>query len=355
MVAFLLPAAAVVPVVREAPAVYHPRRPERTAFYRTLEEHFEEFALVHEDRFERKDGPLRPVVRKAVDAFLACGRPENGFARVRCPDCRAEYLVPFSCQTRNFCPSCQQKRALLLAEKLREEILAPVPHLHLIFTIPIALRRLFLRERRLLGLLTRCAFETVTRCFRAVLDCRSLRRPPRLRRGRSAGVPGMVAAIQCFGSQAQWNPHVHSLASAGLLLRGGEFVPLPPMDAKLESLLTETYRRLVLDALVEEDRLTEGFRDELLRWGHGGGFSVYGRHLILNEEPSRLAHMARYAVRAPADRRLPRSLLPRQAAEAGEASPWTASAPPTTATSSSRSPPTRRPGRRCWPSTPSSG
>jgi hypothetical protein len=27
--------------------------------------------------------------------------------------------------------------------------------------------------------------------------------------------------------------------------------------------------------------------------------SVYGRHLILNEEPARLAHMARYAVRAP--------------------------------------------------------
>jgi hypothetical protein len=27
--------------------------------------------------------------------------------------------------------------------------------------------------------------------------------------------------------------------------------------------------------------------------------SVYGRHLILNEEPARLAHMARYAVRPP--------------------------------------------------------
>ena len=30
-----------------------------------------------------------------------------------------------------------------------------------------------------------------------------------------------------------------------------------------------------------------------------GFFSVYGRHLILNEEPARLAHMARYAVRPP--------------------------------------------------------
>ena len=47
-------------------------------------------------------------------------------------------------------PSCQQKRAELLAEKLREEILAPVPHRHAIFTVPRTLRCLFLRERRLL-------------------------------------------------------------------------------------------------------------------------------------------------------------------------------------------------------------
>jgi len=121
MVALLLPLTGRVQIVRESPGLYRPRHPQRTAFCRLLEERFEEFALAHEGRSERKDGPLCAVVRKSVDAFLACGRPEIGFARVRCPDCRAEYLVPSSCQTRNFCPSCQQKRALLFAEKLREE------------------------------------------------------------------------------------------------------------------------------------------------------------------------------------------------------------------------------------------
>ena len=274
-------------LVREAPAVYRPRRPERTSFYRLLEEHFAEFTLVHEERFERTDGPLRGVVTKAVDAFLACGRPENGFARVVCPECRAEYLVAFSCRTRNFCPSCQQKRALLFAEKLREEILAPTAHRHLIFTIPVALRGLFLRERRLLGLLPRCAYETVRRVYQEL-------------HGTRDALPGMVASIQTFGSQLQWNPHVHSLASDGVFFRGGEFVPGRLYDETIERLLTETWRRLVLDALVDEDRLSEGFRDQLLSWRHQGGFSVYGRHLILNEEPTRLAHMARYAVRAPA-------------------------------------------------------
>jgi hypothetical protein len=111
-----------LPVVREGPAVYRPRRPERTAFYQVIEGHFDEFALTHEERFEREDGPLRPVVRKAVDGFLACGRPEAGFARARCPECRAGYLVATSCQTRDFSPACR-KRALLFPRKLLEEIL----------------------------------------------------------------------------------------------------------------------------------------------------------------------------------------------------------------------------------------
>jgi hypothetical protein len=70
-------------------------------------------------------------------------------------------------------------------------------------------------------------------------------------------------------------------------------------DEETERLLTETFRRLVLDALVKEERLSPEFREKLLTFRHGGGFSVYGRHLILEEEPARLAHMARYTVRAP--------------------------------------------------------
>ena len=32
--------------------------------------------------------------------------------QVRCPKCREEFLVPYSCRGRCFCPSCHQKRAL---------------------------------------------------------------------------------------------------------------------------------------------------------------------------------------------------------------------------------------------------
>jgi hypothetical protein len=120
-----------------APAVYRPRHAERTAFYQLLEQHFDDYLYAYEERFEPKAGPLRPVVRPTVEAFLDCGRLHGGFARIRCPSCGSEHLLAF-CQTRNFCSSCQAKRSVLFAEKLREQILQPVAHRHFVFTIPIS-------------------------------------------------------------------------------------------------------------------------------------------------------------------------------------------------------------------------
>ena len=59
-----------------------------------------------EERFERRYGFWRGFVDEQVQRYQDCGLYENGFARVRCPDCRAEYLLAFSCKTRELCPSC---------------------------------------------------------------------------------------------------------------------------------------------------------------------------------------------------------------------------------------------------------
>ena len=101
-------------VVREAPALYRPRYPERTIFYQLVRDHFEQFALVHEERFEASDGPLRPVVRKVVNQFLSCGLLENGFARVRCPQCKAEFFCALTCRTN--CTSSVQRDSPLACE-----------------------------------------------------------------------------------------------------------------------------------------------------------------------------------------------------------------------------------------------
>lgn len=180
--------------VHETSGAYRPRHPERTTLYQLLEEHFDQYLLCHEERFEPRDGHLRPHIRKVVELYLDCGRMHAGFARIRCGDCGDEKLLAFSCQTRGLCPSCQAKRAALFGIHLAEEVLAPVPHTHVIFTIPRALRGLFQRDRRLLGILARAAYAALREVMQTEL-------------GRKDIVPGFVAALQTFGSFANWHPH----------------------------------------------------------------------------------------------------------------------------------------------------
>jgi ribosomal protein S27E len=95
--------------------VYRPRHPERTVLYRVLFHHFDTFLKEYESRFEREYGFCRPIVKEVVERYLDCGNPRCGFARIRCPDCREERLVMFSCRTRGFCPSCHAKRIGVIA------------------------------------------------------------------------------------------------------------------------------------------------------------------------------------------------------------------------------------------------
>jgi hypothetical protein len=53
--------------------VYRPRRPRASPLYRLIEDHFQEFTTVYDERFSRRYGYWRPVVGDVVDRFLACG------------------------------------------------------------------------------------------------------------------------------------------------------------------------------------------------------------------------------------------------------------------------------------------
>ena len=86
--------------IAEPPEPYRPRHPERTGFYQLFETHFDSYVRAYEDRFEHRSGRLRPVVVRSMENFPGCGRLQGGFARIRCPKCRAEHLLAFSCRTR---------------------------------------------------------------------------------------------------------------------------------------------------------------------------------------------------------------------------------------------------------------
>lgn len=268
-------------VIAEAPAQYKPRHPERTGFYQLFETHFDDYVRAYEERFEPRSGPLRSVVVRSVEEFLACGRLQGGFARIRCPKCHAEHLLAFSCRTRNFCSSCQAKRAVLFGEKLTARILAPVPHRHWTFSIPRVLRGLFERDRKLLGLLSQTAYAAILKTFQAFFDRTDVR-------------PGCVVSLQTFGGYAgNWNPHAHAIVSEGVFTPQGEFLRLPALDT---AAVMQVFRRLLLQGLHRAERLSQSFMHNLLSWVHPG-FSVFAGPAVGDHALSSLEAQARYITR----------------------------------------------------------
>ena len=68
------------------------------------------------------------------------GIPAHGFLRVRCPACREERLVPFSCKGGGFCPSCGGRRMADTAAWLVDRVLPEVSVRQWVLTLPFALR-----------------------------------------------------------------------------------------------------------------------------------------------------------------------------------------------------------------------
>jgi hypothetical protein len=54
-----------------------------------MEDHFEIFKMIYEDRFEHQYGFFRPYVKRVIYRYLACGILKNDFARVGCDGCGA--------------------------------------------------------------------------------------------------------------------------------------------------------------------------------------------------------------------------------------------------------------------------
>jgi hypothetical protein len=126
---------------------------------------------------ERRFGPPRFQGHREAQSVLALF--QNSLAEA----CRILHLRV----KERVCISCQAKRAMLFAEKLTTEILAPVPHRHWIFSIPRFLRGLFERERKLLGLPSQTAYASILETFQALFERQDVR-------------PGCVVALQTFGT-----------------------------------------------------------------------------------------------------------------------------------------------------------
>ena len=217
-------------------AVFRPRKPQDSQYYQCIEDHFEEFERIYDDRFPKKCGFLRPYVKQVIYRYLDCGILHNGFARVKCGECGHEYLLALSGKRRHFCPSCHQKRVVEFGEWLCEEVLKAVPHRHFVFSIPKILRRYFLYDRKLLSDLSLCGWESLKEFFKETVP-------------EKGSVPGAVIAIsRCKRDDfLGFNPHLHILCSDGCFYGEGMFQVAPRIDTKP---LEEIFRHKVFEMLL---------------------------------------------------------------------------------------------------------
>ena len=72
--------------VREVDDRYKRHQPELTLLYQIIETYYPEFLAYMES--QGKD--LSSHIKKEFDAYLKCGRLEQGFLRVRCEECHHE-------------------------------------------------------------------------------------------------------------------------------------------------------------------------------------------------------------------------------------------------------------------------
>ena len=246
--------AAILPDSR---TLYVPRG--RNVLHTIFEKHFQDFCAAYEETYADRYGKFRlERIMEVCEHFITCGDYLQGVARIRCtnPECGHDYFRPFSCKGFYMCPSCSQKRTLLFAEHLTEEVLFQLPHRQFVFTFPKALRVFFRHDRRLFADISRLIFSMVHEFYHEV-----------------AGAPiqtRMVIAHQTFGDMMRFNPHYHAIILEGGFDDEGKFVSIP--FAGLQK-MTEYFRRKVIWLFVEKNLINEEFARNLLSWKHSG-FSI---------------------------------------------------------------------------------
>ncbi|MDD5487134.1 MAG: transposase [Dehalococcoidales bacterium] len=262
--------------------VYTPRSPRKNQYYRCVEAHFEELEGTWEDRYQKEYGYWRPYVLDVIYKYLDCGDLHLGFARVKCDDCNHEYLLPFSCKRRHFCPSCHQKRVVEFGEFLYGEVLKQVPHRQWVFSIPKRLRLYFMYDRRLLVKLSQCAWKVLSVYLKQGVSL-------------DAPNPGAVIAVQTFGDFLNFNPHLHIIATDGCFDQDGGFMVGAVPDA---SVLEGLFRLEVFNMLKKEGKITDLIIENMMGWHHSG-FNVYCGEAIRPSDQEGIERLAQYIVRAP--------------------------------------------------------
>ena len=229
------------------PPGYARHRPEATLLYQLVERHYPAFREMRAEAGR----PLPDYIEQEFDAYLKCGRLEEGFLRVRCETCHAEKLVAFSCKKRGFCPSCAARRMAETAALLVDQVLPGRPLRQWVLSLPHALRFLLARNP--------AALTQVLGVVYRVISGDLLKRAGLT---RTTGHTGAVTLIQRFGSALNLNIHFHMLFLDGVYRVDGTGAPVfrqsaapsaPDLQALLERIALRIGQTLEKRGLIERD------------------------------------------------------------------------------------------------------
>lgn len=106
-------------------------------------------------------------VERELRGYLECGILAHGFARARCEDCAANFLVAFSCKGRVVFPSCTTKGMAATAAHLVDAVIPRVPMRQWLLSLPKRLRLTLRADAALTTRMLRTFIDAIEQALRA--------------------------------------------------------------------------------------------------------------------------------------------------------------------------------------------
>jgi hypothetical protein len=145
-----------------------------------------------------------------MEAIENCRTEALGGQVYHCTPCNQFRYSYHSCQNRH-CPKCGNDGATTWLARQRD-LLLPVPHFLVTFTLPDSLRKLARSHQKLI-------YNLLFRASSAALQ--QLARDPRF----VGGQLGLVGVLQTWTRDLHYHPHVHYLVPAAGLSADGQWLP----------------------------------------------------------------------------------------------------------------------------------